>query len=316
MYMLAVAILAYALPSAIGGNGYLSAYIVGIYLGNTDFHGRKSLANFFDGITSLMQIIIFFALGLVSNYNALLKALVPALLIFAFLTFIARPVAVASILAPFGKYPPRQLGLISFVGLRGAASIVFAIMTITGGAVLEHDIFSIVFVIVLISISLQGSLIPWASKVFKMEDKTENVLTTFTSFSEDNDVTFSKIIISPDSSWCDRSIKELHVPKDLLVTMVLRGEEQIIPNGETLLMDGDKVILCTKSCQGKVETSLTEHPLSRNSKWVGKAVHEFDRKDALLVMIKRGDDSVIPNGSTVLQEDDVLVILDHGLSQS
>lgn len=308
MYMLAVALLSYALPSAIGGNGYLSAYIVGIYLGNTSFHGRKTLANFFDGITSLMQIIIFYALGLVSDHWALKAAVVPALLIFAFLTFVARPVAVASILAPFRKYPPRQLGLISFVGLRGAASIVFAIMTITGGAVLEHDVFSIVFVIVLISISIQGSLIPWASRLFKMEDKSENVLTTFTSYSEENDVTFGKIVISPDSSWCGKRVMDIQVPKDLLLAMVIRGDEQILPNGSTVLQDGDKVILCMKSCQGKVEASLWEHPLSRNSKWIGKAVCEFERKDELLVLIKRGDDSIIPNGRTILEDGDVLVI--------
>lgn len=80
------------------------------------------------------------------------------------------------------KYPPSQLALISFVGLRGAASIVFAIMILSSKAALTNDIFSIVFCIVLISIALQGSLVPAAAKVCKMTDSNADVMTTFSDF--------------------------------------------------------------------------------------------------------------------------------------
>ena len=131
LLFIAIALVSYALPDLIGGNGYLGAYIVGIVLGNTEFPERRPLVSFFDAITSLMQIVIFFMLGMLAIPLNLLHSLLPAMIIFVFLTLVARPLAVCGVLAPFNKYPFRQLGLLSFVGLRGAASIVFAINILT-----------------------------------------------------------------------------------------------------------------------------------------------------------------------------------------
>ena len=131
LLFIAIALVSYALPDLLGGNGYLSAYIVGIVLGNTEFPERRPLVSFFDAITSLMQIVIFFLLGMLAIPLNLLHSLLPAMIIFVFLTLVARPLAVCGVLAPFNKYPFRQLGLLSFVGLRGAASIVFAINILT-----------------------------------------------------------------------------------------------------------------------------------------------------------------------------------------
>lgn len=314
LFIFAVALSAYAIPSLIGGNGYLSAYIVGIILGNTEFQGRKSLVGFFDGVTSLMQITLFFVLGLlVSHYN-LIQAFLPAFAIFGFLTLVARPLAVTAILAPFKKYPRRQIGLVSFVGLRGVASIVFAIMTITQGAVLENDIFDVVFVIVLISISLQGSLIPWASKSFKMTDSNEDIRTTFSDFSEQTEVSFGRLDVTEDCPWNGKQVKDLGMPKQILMTLVLRGEERIVPDGQTVLQAGDRIIFCSKTYKNETEANLMEHKLSKNSVWVGKTIKDHPKHEhALVVMIKRGDEGIIPDGNTILEEGDTLVILNHQL---
>lgn len=314
MFIFAVALAAYALPTLIGGNGYLSAYIVGIILGNTEFRGRKSMIGFFDGVTSLMQIILFFVLGLLSSHFNLLGAALPALAIFAFLTLVARPFAVTAILAPFKKYPKNQIGLISFVGLRGVASIVFAIMTITRGAVLEHDIFAVVFVIVLVSISLQGSLIPKASKAFKMTDINSDIRTTFSDFSENTEVSFGRLDVKEDCPWNGKMVKELGMPKEILLTLIIRGKERIVPNGHTILQAGDRVIFCSKTYQNETEANLKEHRLSKNSIWIGKSIKDHpDHVKSLVVMIKRGDEGIIPDGNTILQKGDTLVILDHDL---
>ena len=81
LLFIAIALVSYALPDLIGGNGYLSAYIVGIVLGNTEFPARKPLVSFFDAITSLMQIVIFFLLGMLAIPLNLLHSLLPALII-------------------------------------------------------------------------------------------------------------------------------------------------------------------------------------------------------------------------------------------
>ena len=316
MFMLAVALLAYAVPSVIGGNGYLSTYIVGIVLGNLEFRGRKTLVGFFDGVTSLMQIAIFFVLGLMVSHRALLSAFVPAMLIFVFLTLVARPLAVGSILAPIRdkttlkrRYPFKQCGLISFVGLRGASSIVFAIMTITQGAALEHDIFSVVFVIVLVSISLQGSLIPRAAKAFDMEDKDSSSRTTFSDFSDSSDVFFGRLDIGPGSPWIGCPLKEIGFPKEMLLVMIIRGGERIVPDGGTVLQEGDRLIFCSKSYQNETEANLTEHVIRPGGRWVGRPLMEYSKPGSLVLLIKRGEESIIPDGRTIMQADDTLVIL-------
>ena len=122
LMVFALAIFSYAMPSLVGGNGYLSAYIVGIILGNTKFNGKKHLVNFFDGINGLMQVIIFFLLGLLSFPSQMPKVILPAIAIALFMLIVARPISVFAILSPFTcKF--KQQALVSFVGLRGAASI-------------------------------------------------------------------------------------------------------------------------------------------------------------------------------------------------
>ena len=309
LFFVAVAIASYAFPSAVGGNGYLSAYLTGIIIGNTEFSGRKVMMNFFDGVTSSCQIIIFYLLGLMAIPENLFKALGPALLVFLFLTLISRPISVAATLAPFKKYPTRQIGFVSFVGLRGAASIVFAIMTLDPNVHLQNDVFSLVFCIVLISIGFQGSLIPLAAKLFKMTDDNEDVMQTFNDFSETEDIAFSSFHISADSPWAGKIIKDLNFPKEILIVLILRDGKKLVPKGHTELQVGDEIIISSKSYSSDM-TDLIEHPLSKNSQWAGHPIKDYPYKDkAMVVMIKRGEEHIIPNGNTVLQTGDILYIL-------
>lgn len=310
LLFISIALLAYTLPTIIGGNGFLSAYIVGIYLGNVEYEGKKSLVGFFDALTSLMQIVIFFLLGMLANPDGLFKALVPAIIIFLFLTVVARPLSVLGVLAPFRKYPLAQQTLISFVGLRGAASIVFAIMILSSNATLDNDIFSIVFCIVLLSIALQGSLVPTVAKACRMTDASEDVMTTFSDFQDSSDISFGSIHVTAKSRWNGKLVSELGLPQECLVVLVLRGEKHIIPKGTTQLEEGDEVVLLTKTYQDRGEHSLMYYSLIEGDRLIGKKVREYSvAEDCLLVLIQRGKERLIPNGNTVLQEGDILVTL-------
>lgn len=307
LFIFAIAIAAYAVPDVAGGNGYLSAYIVGIMLGNEEFKGKKALVGFFDGVTGLMQVLIFFLLGLLARPALLHKAVLPALAISAFLLLVARPAAVFGILTPFRKYSARQQCLISFVGLRGAASIVFAIMAFTGTGSLHYDLFSIVFCVVLISISLQGSLIPWVARKLDMLDAGNDVMKTFSDYSEGTEMQFSDIDIVPESSWDGKRVSELGLPKSVLLALVLRGEKRVIPNGRTTLRGGDKVILVTKSYED-ASTYLIEKSVRIGSPHAGHPISEFSG-GGLILLVRRGDKEIIPNGATILKGGDRLVIL-------
>ena len=307
LFIFAVAIAAYAVPDVLGGNGYLSVYIVGIMLGNEEFKGKKSLVGFFDGLTGLMQVLIFFLLGLLARPAMLGKAVLPALAISAFLLVAARPAAVFGILSPFRKYPARQQWLVSFVGLRGAASIVFAIMAFTGVGKLDNDLFNIVFCIVLISISLQGSLIPWVAGKLDMLDAENNVMKTFNDYSEGTEMQFGQIIIGPDSAWEGKQVMELGLPRNVLIALVIRGTERIVARGDTLLQVGDKAIVVTKAFED-TQTYLIEKTVKRGGKRAGHAIRDYSG-DGLVLLVRRGDQEMIPSGDTVLEAGDSLVIL-------
>lgn len=310
MLVLAIAIFAYAIPAAIGGNGYLSTYIVGIILGNYRFKDKRQLVNFFDGFTGLMQVLIFFMLGLLARPSMLAKVVLPAFVIFLAMTFILRPAVVFSILAPFRKYSARQCGFISFVGLRGASSIVFAIVATVGTTALQNDIFSTVFCIVLMSIAFQGSLIPFAAHKFDMIDNYSDVMKTFNDCSDEEDIQFTEITITEESPWAEKLVRDLKLPKDMLFCSIINAEgRNHVPDGNTHIHVGDRIILCSKTFRSDKELHLVEHPLSRNSKWAGHPLKDYPRPaNQQLVLIRRGDETLIPNGDTVLEHGDILVI--------
>lgn len=307
-FVLAVAVLAYALPSAIGGNGYLSTYIVGIILGNSDIKNKKSMVHFFDGLTGLMQMLIFFLLGLLSFPSALPKVFPTALAISLFLMLIARPIVTFGILTPM-KCSIRQSLLVSWSGLRGAASIVFAITATVTAENLKNDIFHIVFCIVLISISLQGTLIPFMAKVFGMVDNNSNVLKTFNDYVEELDVQFIKLTVQGEHPWKDKRIRELSIPWDLLFVLIIRGDQSIIPNGKTKIKDGDIVVVSAPEYHGTGDIQFTEYKISSGNKWIGQKISDFAKVSSnLVILIKRGQEVVIPRGPTDIEENDVLVL--------
>ena len=187
---LAFALFAYGLSSMLGGNGYLSVYIAGIIIGNAKspkqgYHGKSPMQRFFNnvlgitlngkgkgiapseavvflnGVTGICQIAVFFLLGLLSTPSQFGESIMFAVPIYICLTLLSRPVAVAIF---GGKSPIADRLFISLAGLRGASSIVFAILAIVSGVQTEHNIFNIVFCICLLSMLIQGSLLPTAAK--------------------------------------------------------------------------------------------------------------------------------------------------------
>ena len=307
IFVVGIALMSYTLPSLIGGNGFLSAYIVGIVLGNTEIPNKRNLVNFFDGLTGLMQMLIFFLLGLLSFPSRLPGVIVPALFIAMWLTFIARPVAVAAVLTPFKSKMSQQL-LVSWAGLRGAASIVFAIMA-TMAVDTENDIFHIVFMIVLFSILLQGSLLPFIARKLNMIDQKANVMKTFNDYSDEVPVRFIQLTIPANHNWCGKALKELTLPPQTLIVLLKRNGENIIPNGNTCLCENDVLILSATSPDTVDGVTLVEIHLDSDSKYTGKLLSEVPKKrNELVIMIERREQIIIPDGNVRLEAGDLLVI--------
>lgn len=311
LFVLAVALFSYAIPNLVGGNGYLSTYIVGIVLGNANIRGKKTLVPFFDGVNNLMQIIIFFLLGLLSTPSQLPAVAGQAILIALFMTAVARPAAIFSILTPF-RSRWRQQVLVSFVGLRGAASVVFALLALPASAQLTgnmDDLFNIVLMVVLISIAIQGSLIPAVSRGMKMISSEDDILKTFTDYSEKTDISFVQMNIDDKDSWNGKVIKDLPIPKDTIIAAILREDKAIIPSGKTRIMAGDKIIMSAIEFEDEDIVHLSERRIERGSQWIGKKVFQYSPdSNELIVLIKRGDRAIIPRGNTVIHKNDIMVI--------
>ncbi len=316
-FVIGAAVLSYALPSLIGGNGYLSAYIAGIILGNSTIPHKKPLVHFFDGITGLVQMFVFFLLGLLATPSDIYKVLFPSVAIALFLTLVSRPLAVFLLLTPF-RFPVRQQLLVSWAGLRGAASIVFAVMAVSAiqgypHGVLQHDVFHIVFCIVLFSILVQGSLLPFAAKSLKMIDDSTNVLHTFNDYPDEIPVRFIQVTQPEKHPWNGQEIKDLVLPPETLLVLILRGAERLIPRGGTVIQSDDILVLAARVFTEQTndaarEEELVEMPIGKLHDWAGKTLAEIASEKMFIVLIKRNSRLIIPKGDTRLAAGDVLVV--------
>ena len=269
------------------------------------------MVHFFDGITGLMQMLIFFLLGLLSFPSHLPKIMPYAFAIALFLTFVARPISVFAILS-FFRCPFKQQLLVSWSGLRGAASIVFAIMVMVSPAYTKNDIFHIVIFIVLFSISIQGTLLGVLAKKLDMIDEEGNVMKTFSDYSDEMPVEFIKIVIKEGHPWANCKIKDITSLPDVLLVLVLRGKKRLIPNGNTKLLAGDVVVLSALSPEEHLGLCLSEMTIEKDSDLIGKSIASMHfEKNHLVLLLKRKEEVIIPNGATRLRESDILVICEE-----
>jgi len=317
VFVLALALLSYALPASIDGNGFLSAYLAGIIMGQYNHHKQKELSYFFNGTVSVMQISLFFLLGLLATPSQLPHLIPEALVTFLILTIFARPLTLILLLKPF-RHPWNQIGLLSWAGLRGASSIVFAIMAkLSLSGQFENDIFHLVFMVVIMSVIFQGMLLPWASKKFNMIDDRQDVRLTFNDYTHKARVQFLQFEVKPTHSWGGKKIRDIIFPPDTLLVLIQRPAglnpdkteryQDIIPKGETVIESGDKLILTGRAMSDIDGIALDEQPVraADNNKLLPQYAAEHNGK--FIILINRGDEVLIPSGSTRLRKGDRLV---------
>lgn len=145
----------FGLSQALHGSGFLAVYLAGLMVGNRPTRAHNTVVVFLDAVTWLAQIVMFVLLGLLVWPGRLLESLLPSIAIALVLMFVARPVAVFLCLAPF-RFPWREKLFIAWVGLRGAVGIFLASIPLLVGLPGAHIYFDVAFVVVLISLLVQG----------------------------------------------------------------------------------------------------------------------------------------------------------------
>ena len=242
IFIIAIAIIAYSLSEWMGGNGYLSVYISGIIIGNSKIPHKKTLVHFLDGVSWIMQIILFFILGLLANPLELPKVIGKSVVISFGIIFIARPVSVFLILKKF-NFNIKEKIFIAWVGLRGAASIVFAIFALNYGISISNDIYHIIFFIALISVGVQGTLIPIIAKRLELLDNNISVLKTFNDYVEEKNTKVMEVKIEGNCKLINKSIMDANIPEEILIAMIKREDEIIIPKGASIIKEGDILVM-------------------------------------------------------------------------
>ena len=148
------AVAVFAFSNVLGGSGYLAVYLAGVVIGNRPVRAFANVLSVQDAATWLAQMVMFLVLGLLVTPSRLLESAWVALAVAAFLMLIARPLAVALCLAPFG-FRKREIAFISWVGLRGAVGIFLASIPMLVGIENAQLYFNIAFVVVLVSLLVQ-----------------------------------------------------------------------------------------------------------------------------------------------------------------
>ena len=163
----ALALLTYGLTDYLGGSGFLAVYLAGLVMARKPFTHQQSVLRFHDGLAWLMQVTMFLALGLQVFPTRLVPIAGVGLLVSLFLIFVARPASVHTALA-FSPVSLREQTLVAWAGLRGAVPIILATFPLVAGIEKADMIFHMVFFIALTSVVMQGTAIPWLTRLLKI----------------------------------------------------------------------------------------------------------------------------------------------------
>lgn len=242
------------------GNGFLAVYLAGLVIGNSKFVHKRSSLNFFDGLAWLFQLVMFLTLGLLVNPHELVPIIVPGLIISVLMILFTRPLTVFLCLLPFRKMAGRDKIYVSWVGLRGAVPIIFAIIPLAEGVPHARLIFNIVFFCTLVSLVIQGTSLPMIARWLNLAEKPLHInkLKYFdVDFSNDISSTTTEIEVTKDLMAKGSHLKDLGLPENTLAVMVKRSGKFFVPTGKTILMEKDKLLIITDNQEALNETYKT-----------------------------------------------------------
>lgn len=240
--MIAMMLFTYAFCQQLGGNGFMAVYLAGILVGNSRFSRRQGIIKFYGGITWIMQIVVFLLLGLLCYPSRIAPIAGQGLLVAAFLMLVARPIAVFVCTIPFKKLSFRDKLMLSWGGMRGASPIIFATYPIIAGAPNADTIFNIVFFVSCMSVLVQGSSLMWVADKLKLMIPATNVSrSTAIELSESENPIATEVTISQGAFCVGQTLTQLDIPENMLIMLIERDGESFIPNGQSVIMAGDKL---------------------------------------------------------------------------
>lgn len=235
--------LSYSLAALVSGSGFLAVYLTGLVIGAFVPRHRRVIRSFHASLANGADIGLFLMLGLLVFPSRLGSVAVPALVVTAILVLVARPLAVAVSIAPFG-FSWREKVVLSWAGLRGAVPIVLATFPLTAGVADGQTIFDVVFFVVVTSTLLQGTTtVPLVRRL-----GLEAAQPAWRSIAEalpldSSDIDLAEIVVTPDLWLAGSSLRSRPPSEGMRVIAVLRDDNALLPTGDTVLALGDTVVV-------------------------------------------------------------------------
>ena len=262
VFSIGFAMAIYSVTAVVGGSGLLAVYVAGILIGNRELNHSHSIFRFQEGFAWLMQLVMFVILGLLvfpselANWDLISKGLILSFV----LMFIARPIAVF-IGTLFFDYTFKEKLFVSWAGLRGAVPIVLATFPLLAGVDNAYLYFNMVFFIVITSALLQGSTISQVARLLGLEapPKPERIHQLELVSMDKANAEMLEVEISVNSPILNVEVQELDLPKDTVISAIIRDGQLVMPTGQTVLQAHDVLyILADKRQVNRVRELMEE----------------------------------------------------------
>ena len=246
--ILTACIFIFAITYYLQGNTYLAVYVGGLIIGNNKFTRKRQTKSFFNGLTWLSQLVMFLMLGLMVEPTELLRYQVwlPCLIISIVMIFISRPLAVWLCMLPFRQYRQRDKLMLSWVGLKGAVPIIFAIMCKANGVPNADLLFNVVFLCTLVSLLVQGTTLTSMARKLNLDlpREQERALEYFDmDLPDEIQSSAREVEVTEKHLAKGNTLRDISIPPRTLVIMVRRGEDFFVPTGASTLELGDQLLV-------------------------------------------------------------------------
>jgi len=244
---LAVAALGFGAADVIDGSGFLAVYIVGLWVGHSPTPLRRDLVAFHQGAAFLAQIGLFILLGLYVFPSHLDEVLVSGLVLAALVVLVVRPAAVWASTAFQGFSTPER-ALLGWAGLRGAVPIVLATFPQAEGLEGSGTIFDAVFFVVLVSTLVQGTTLDWVATRLRLTTRAAPVYRPPIEVAAVKELgaDLLEFGVAPDAAVAGTFVRDLELPRDSLVAVIVRDGESVLPRGSTQIEAGDRLYVLSR----------------------------------------------------------------------
>jgi cell volume regulation protein A len=239
---LSTAGLAFGGAATLHGSGFLAAYVAGLMLGSGRIPAKQTVVMFHQGLAWVAQIAMFLALGLLVNPSQLGDVWLEGTALTLVLVFLARPLT-AALATAFEPFTAGERLVLGWAGLRGAVPVVLATFPVIEGLDADRTFFNIVFFTVVISTLLQGTTVEWLARRLGV---TTNEPALPRPLVETGTVRRlgAEIVEYPvgrDDAIVGQLVRELGLPRDALLSVIVRGEEALLPRGSTRIEAEDQL---------------------------------------------------------------------------